>query len=116
MAAHEIRNPLATIRGLLELYRERAGEKLPDEGRQTVKDVLAEVERLRGVTGDLLDLSSERALSTSPHSLEALVREAAAGHPSLKVVVPASETLAEVDSLRLGQVLTNLLRNAGQAR
>jgi signal transduction histidine kinase len=116
MAAHEIRNPLATIRALLELYRERAGETLGGEGGQVVKDVLAEVERLRGVTGDLLDLSSEKSLSTAPHSLEALVREAAAGHPSLKVHVPAGETMAEVDSLRLGQVLRNLFRNASEAR
>lgn len=116
MAAHEIRNPLATIRGLLELYRERAGDQLGERGGQVVKDVLCEVERLRGVTGDLLDLSSERPLSTAPHALEALVREAAAAQPSLKVTVPASETLAEVDSLRLGQVLRNLLRNSAEAR
>lgn len=116
MAAHEIRNPLATIRGLLELFRERRGETLGEDGARVVKDVLDEVDRLSRLTGDLLDLSSERPLSTAPHAIEGLVKQAAASHPTLTVRAPASETLVEVDSLRLGQVLQNLLRNAAQAR
>lgn len=120
MAAHEIRNPLATIRGLVELYRERHGAALGEDGVRVVKEVLAEVERLRGVTGDLLDLSSERPLSTSPQTLEEVVRESAravqATFPSLVVRVPDTRTQVEADPLRLGQVLTNLLRNATQAR
>ena len=120
MAAHEIRNPLATIRGLLELYRERRGEALGDDGVRVVKEVLTEVERLRGVTGDLLDLSSERPLNTSPQLLEDVANEAARGvqatFPSLVVRVAQSRTSVEVDPLRLGQVLTNLFRNAAQAR
>ena len=116
MAAHEIRNPLATIRGLMELYRERA----PGEhGERVVAEVLGEVERLSRLTGDLLDLSSERPLSTSSHPVESLVRSASASvqasHPSLVVRCPDTQTLAEVDALRLGQVLQNLLRNAAQA-
>lgn len=120
MAAHEIRNPLATIRGLLELYRERRGEALGEDGVRVVKEVLAEVERLRGVTGDLLDLSSEKPLNTSPQALEELARDSIravqATFPSLVVQAPESRTLVEADPLRLGQVLTNLLRNAAQAR
>jgi two-component system, OmpR family, sensor kinase len=116
MAAHEIRNPLATIRGLLELHRERRGASLGEDGAQVVKDVLGEVDRLRDVTGDLLDLSSEKPLNTAPHAAEALVKEAAAQHPQLIVQVPQSSTLVEADALRLGQVLRNLLRNTSQAR
>lgn len=120
MAAHEIRNPLATIRGLLELYRERRGAALGEEGGLVVKDVLAEVDRLRDVTGDLLALSSERPLNTSTQVFEDLANEAARGvqaaFPSLVVRVPATRTAVLADPLRLGQVLTNLLRNAAQAR
>ncbi|MDP2275500.1 MAG: HAMP domain-containing sensor histidine kinase [Archangium sp.] len=120
MAAHEIRNPLATISGLLELYRERQGAALGEDGQKTVKEALGEVGRLHQVTGDLLDLSSERALSTSTHSLEALVTSAVSAvqgsHPSLVVRCPSSSTEVEVDALRLGQVLHNLLKNAAQAR
>lgn len=120
MAAHEVRNPLATIRGLLELYRERRGETLGEEGARVVTEVLGEVDRLSRVTGDLLDLSSERLLNTSPFAVEELVNEAAASvrasHPSLQVRCPDTRTLVEVDPLRLGQVLQNLLRNAAQAK
>lgn len=120
MAAHEIRNPLATIRGLLELYRERRGAALGEDGERVVADVLGEVDRLSRVTGDLLDLSSERPLSTSAHAVESLVAAAAASvqasYPQLVVRCPHTQTLTEVDALRLGQVLQNLLRNAAQAR
>lgn len=116
MAAHEVRNPLATIRGLLELYRERRGEALGEDGARVVKDVLGEVDRLSRVTGDLLDLSSERPLSTEPRAVEELVKEAASLHPSLTVRCPETKTWVEVDALRLGQVLQNLLRNAAQAK
>mgnify|MGYP001576593694 CR=1 FL=1 len=116
MAAHEVRNPLATIRGLLELYRERRGEGLGEDGARVVKDVLGEVDRLSRVTGDLLDLSSERPLSTESRAVEELVKEAASLNPSLTVRCPETKTWVEVDALRLGQVLQNLLRNAAQAR
>jgi signal transduction histidine kinase len=116
MAAHEIRNPLATMRGLLELFREKRGDALGEDGTRTVKDVLGEVDRLSKLTGDLLDLSSERPLSTGTHALEPLIAQAASGNPTLSVRVPASETLVEVDALRLSQVLQNLLRNAAQAK
>ncbi|MDP1825546.1 MAG: HAMP domain-containing sensor histidine kinase [Archangium sp.] len=116
MAAHEVRNPLATIRGLLELYRERRGDGLGEDGARVVKDVLGEVDRLSRVTGDLLDLSSERPLSTEPRAVEELVKEAASLHPSLTVRCPDTHTMVEVDALRLGQVLQNLLRNAAQAK
>jgi signal transduction histidine kinase len=116
MAAHEIRNPLATMRGLLELFREKRGDSLGEDGHRTVKDVLGEVERLSKLTGDLLDLSSERPLSTGPHTIEPLITQAANGNPALIVRVPSSETLVEVDALRLSQVLQNLLRNSAQAK
>jgi signal transduction histidine kinase len=120
MAAHEIRNPLATIRGLMELYRERRGEGLGEDGQRVVSDVLGEVERLSRVTGDLLDLSSERPLSTSSHDVAGLLAVATssvqASFPSLVVRAPETNTRVEADALRLGQVLLNLLRNAAQAR
>jgi signal transduction histidine kinase len=120
MAAHEVRNPLATIRGLLELYRERRGEGLGQDGVRVVKDVLDEVDRLSRVTGDLLDLSSERPLTTAPCAVEELVSAAAASvrasHPSLVVRCADTKTRVEVDALRLGQVLQNLLKNAAQAK
>ena len=120
MAAHEVRNPLATIRGLLELYRERRGEALGEDGARVVTEVLGEVDRLSRVTGDLLDLSSERPLNTSAGAVEELVTDAAASvcasYPSLQVRCPGTRTQVEVDVLRLGQVLQNLLRNAAQAK
>ena len=62
MAAHEIRNPLGVIRGTVDLMRERSGATLVDRDRVALNDIAEEVERLRRLTQDLLDLSADRPL------------------------------------------------------
>lgn len=119
-AAHEIRNPLGVIRGTVELMRERAGASLGERDRAAMQDVLDEVERLRKLTEDFLDLSADRPLALKPLALDAVLREAAAKasarFPELDsaIEVPASlEVVA--DEARLHQVLANLLTNSAQA-
>jgi signal transduction histidine kinase len=117
--AHEIRNPLGIIRGAVELVREREGERLHPRDRERLADVLGEVERLRGLTEDFLDLSSDRALEESIVDLSALADEAARGsrtlHPELDVFVAVSAPTIRADARRLRQVFANLLSNAAQA-
>jgi two-component system OmpR family sensor kinase len=59
MVAHEIRNPLGIIRGAVELVRERSRAVLGARDGEALRDVLGEVERLRGLTDDFLDLARE---------------------------------------------------------
>ena len=119
-AAHEIRNPLGIIRAAVELVRERAGPGLDARDRERLEDVLGEVERLRRLTEDFLDLSRERPLQEEPVDLGELAREAARGsavlHPALVVRhALASSPSVQADAGRIRQVLANLLANAAQA-
>ncbi|MFO0583991.1 MAG: HAMP domain-containing sensor histidine kinase [Anaeromyxobacter sp.] len=120
VAAHEIRNPLGIIRTAVELVRERAGPGLEPRSREHLEDVLGEVERLRRLTEDFLDLSAERTMALHPIDLAEVVADAARGclalHPELEVredLAPLPRVPA--DARRLRQVLANLLDNAAQA-
>lgn len=117
--AHEIRNPLGIIRGSVELIRERAGPQLAPRDRERLQDVLGEVERLRVLTEDFLDLSADRPLHSAPVDLAEVAAEAAHGnralHPELDVSIGISAPPVSADPARLRQVFANLLGNAAQA-
>lgn len=119
MAAHEIRNPIGVIRGAVELVQERAGPRLGPDDREALGDVLGEVERLRRLTQDFLDLAREPALVKTPVDLAELAADAARAithaYPELAVEVTVPTLIVEADVGRVRGVVTNLLLNAAQA-
>ena len=121
MAAHEIRNPLGVIRGTVDLMRERSGASLVDRDRIALNDIAEEVERLRRLTQDLLDLSADRPLVSGPVAPGDLLGEAAraieAAFPKIRVRCELAALPSIVaDEARLRQVFANLLANAAQAQ
>jgi signal transduction histidine kinase len=119
MAAHEIRNPIGVIRGAVELVQERAGERLGENDREALADVIGEVERLRRLTQDFLDLAREPALVKAPTDLAQTAAEAARGleraYPLVKVELDVPALALDADAARLRQVLGNLFTNAAEA-
>lgn len=116
MVAHEIRNPLGTIRVGVELLREQAGS--PD----IVADVLSEVDRLAGLTTEFLTLSRDPPLQLAPVDIAALCAEQCERlrreHPgdALRITcdgAPSARIVADADRVR--QILQNLTRNAIEA-
>ncbi|GEJ59122.1 sensor histidine kinase [Anaeromyxobacter diazotrophicus] len=119
MAAHEIRNPIGIIRGAVELMQERGGPRLAPPDREALGDVLGEVERLRRLTQDFLDLAREPALVEAECDLARLAADAAQGlahtHPGVAVELELPPATLRGDEGRLRQVVSNLLQNAAEA-
>lgn len=114
--AHEIRNPLASLKGNAQLLVEMLEGKGRPEARAS--RVVSEAQRLERLTNDLLDFarqSEPRRVLLDP---AALLRDAAAAvSPSGDIGVDTREAPAQwsLDELRIRQALENVLRNALQA-
>jgi signal transduction histidine kinase len=120
-AAHEIRNPLGVIRGTVELMRERGRERMAARDQAALDDVLGEVERLRVLMQDFLELSSERPIVAAPVDLAAVLDDVARGTEAAHPGIAVRTSFAPVppvrgDAGRLRQVFANLLANAAQAQ
>jgi two-component system OmpR family sensor kinase len=119
-ASHELRNPLAAIRGYAELTR-RSRHQMPSEAAYAMSRVESEAERMSRLVEDLLllaRLDSGPALDVGPVDLTELVLNAvsdarAAGPDhSWTLALPDVPIAAIADANRLHQVVANLLANA----
>src|SRR6185503_5786538 len=71
--AHEIRNPLASISGSVELLRSMP--QADDDARALMEIVTREIDRLNGLLSDLLDYATPRPLKIAPLDLAELLRD-----------------------------------------
>ena len=120
--AHEIRNPLGSIKGAAEIL---ASGMAPDDRRREFADVLVkETGRLDRFLASFLEYAGPRPYRMAPADLDALARECAAllraeAEPegvSIVVEPPAAGARAvDADADRLRQVFVNIMRNAVQA-
>lgn len=111
--AHEIRNPLASLKGNAQLL----AQMLPggDKPRAKADRVVEEATRLEKLTGDLLRFVRTGELRREPADPAALVREVVA--QCSRDTAPAVHTAEaptrwSLDADRLREVLANLVENA----
>lgn len=120
--AHELRNPLAPMRNMLEVLKRAEGDReLLQQACETMDRQLGQMVRL---VDDLLDLNrithNRLELRPSPVELATVIQQAveasrplvdSAGH-ELHVALPAEPCYLNADSARLTQVFGNLLNNS----
>lgn len=123
--AHEIRNPLGSISGSIEMLRE--GPAMTSEDKKLCEIVSREVARLNDLVSDMVDLSKVRAPEVEPVDVALLAREVvelaarsgrgAESHRIEYVEEDHAEKplVATCDPAQMRQVLWNLVRNALQA-
>jgi two-component system sensor histidine kinase HydH len=119
--AHEIRNPLGSIKGSIEMLRESPA--LSDEDRLLCDIVQRETRRLNDLVGDMVDLSRPHEPRAEATDVAGLAREvvALASHAERGADVNVryegsdGEVIGRCDGAQMRQVVWNLVRNAIQA-
>jgi two-component system sensor histidine kinase HydH len=108
--AHEIRNPLASLKGNAQLLAASlpAGEK----PRAKAERVVDEAVRLEKLTGDLLAFVRTGELARGEVDPAALVRDAAGSFSDVAVEEDAPPKAYSLDAARMREVLVNLIDNA----
>lgn len=119
--AHEIRNPLGAIRGLVQYFQ--ATWKEHSEQRTYLDVIVREVDRLNRVVSDLVEFARPREPQREPHDLVEVVRHAVTllepdvRAKGLQIVPDLDDRLPPllVDRDLLLQALLNIFLNAVEA-
>jgi two-component system, NtrC family, sensor histidine kinase HydH len=119
--AHEIRNPLSSIKGFATYFKERYRDN-PDD-QKTSEIMIQEVDRLNRVITQLLEfarppvIQKKRASLQSliQHSLKMIERQASGKQIQVLSQLPSEIMEVELDPDGINQVLLNLYLNALEA-
>jgi PAS domain S-box-containing protein len=122
--AHELRNPLAPLRNVLEILRMKSSN---DPQLIWAQDVFGrQMEQMSHLVDDLMDVSritqGRVQLRRQPVDLAVIMRGVAescaalvsAGSHRLSMQLPSSPVTLDADPTRLTQILTNLINNAAK--
>jgi signal transduction histidine kinase len=117
--AHEVRNPLATIRLRVQMCQDTESPEV----RESCAIALQEIERLNGMVNRLLSFSRPVNLHAEPTDLNQLVKQRLDNFDDLatrhhvRFVTKFTNHLSpvRVDQSRLGQVFDNVIQNAIEA-
>jgi len=118
--AHEIRNPLGSIKGFAQFLMEKRKEQDPE--KEYLQTMVEECKRLEKLVNDLLSYARQEDLSPTSFSLTGLIQECIhqTEETSKGEKIPIQwespgEIVLYADRDKLKQVLLNLLQNAIEA-
>lgn len=118
--AHEIKNPLAGIRGAAQLMQKRVQQD--PSAVEYAGVMIREVDRLSGLLEQLLNLSTPPSLDMRPVNVHKILtevllleRETLSPHQRIQTQFDPSLPDVQGDEAQLAQVFRNLIKNAVQA-
>src|SRR5437773_11828861 len=119
VVAHEVKNPIAGIRGALQVI----GSRMPSDSRDKpiVGDIITRLDALNGIVQDLLVFARPRELKSEPVELQSLLnntldllrRDPALS--GLRIAISGNGAVVPGDAEQLQMVFANVLMNAAQA-
>ncbi|WP_190822676.1 PAS domain-containing sensor histidine kinase [Saccharopolyspora pogona] len=119
VAAHELRTPVAAIKLLVHLLRDRRSTLREEQTVEIIDQIVAHIDRLQALmhkllTASRIDAKDIRATPEPVRVLEVLLEQLAGfGEKAQDVSVSCSpELVAFVDRYELSEMLTNYLENA----
>lgn len=118
--AHEVRNPLATIRLRVQMAQREAKSQRVDE---SCVIALEEIERLNGMVNRLLNFSRPIRFQPEPTNLKQLTEQRlnrfleSAQNKGIQIVTdyPEDGALIPIDQSKMAQVFDNVIQNAIEA-
>jgi len=119
VVAHEVRNPLAGIKGAVQVLMSRRPETDPE--RSIMRDVVARIDALGDLINDLMIFARPRPPQPATFPLQPLLLEAITmlrrdpAGASLEVTVDGPDPALTADPDLMRATLLNLLLNAAQA-
>ncbi|HBZ43031.1 MAG TPA: PAS domain-containing sensor histidine kinase [Maritimibacter sp.] len=123
--AHEIKNPLTPIRLSAERISRKYGRMVEGEDAEKLAEltgvIVRQTEDLRRIVDEFSKFARMPEPEKRPTDLAKLLRDAVtlqdAGQVGVKIDadIPTAAMPAELDETMIGQALTNLLKNAGEA-
>lgn len=119
--AHEVRNPLSSVKGLALLLKDKFADTSRESEMATL--LVREVERMNRTISELLSFARPATLDLAPVGLDELLRqsvrliEADAASDAIVTTIDIEEGLPPVmaDRDRLNQVIINIMLNAVQS-
>jgi PAS domain S-box-containing protein len=117
--AHEIRNPLTSLKGFLQLI----GSEQPNDKREFFDIMLNELERINFIVGEFLILAKPHAVIFKEESIELLCRnvltlldtQAILNNVQIFMKVHPNIPFISCEKSQLKQVLINLIKNGIEA-
>lgn len=123
IASHELKTPLTTIKAYAQLALSVCDDKCPDPVHKYIAKVDQYAVRLTALINELLDVSRIHAgklrLTQTEVEMEAFIPEVLNSMQQItadhKIILEKNESArVRVDSLRLEQVITNIISNAAK--
>jgi two-component system sensor histidine kinase HydH len=119
--AHEIRNPLSSIKGFATYFRERYAH-IPED-REVSSIMIQEVDRLNRVVSQLLAFAKPVTIRKRPvpvsdvirKTLKLMEQQSGDRHIDIETKIQPELPPVSMDSDQMGQVLLNLLLNSAES-